>query len=925
MLPIRFASLALACCAALQLAAQTSQALHRHDALLARLLQQEKRDSFLLFSDQKAQLARRTDSLALWAATQLHSHEIFGSDYPQILQCLNAALDGRWREPANAAEWRPFLLIQATKGWALSKMGRIWEAVQAYEQAAQIYERFDYPDVKPSATIYKALGNHFTRLGENEKALAIFQKALAKDDQNESRAGLLSNIGIAHWNRGDYRAATDYFRQGLALPDVSDNKRALLFSGLAQNQLDDGQAETAFRTAAAALGLLRPKSPDDRSTFEYRARARRTAGESATATRRWREAEQLLAGALADAHIAFGKHSRDVGKIEIARSRLALLQGQAAAALDAANRALFAVLPDFQIVKPESNPLASSFYEENTLFEALAAKALAAEIQFEKSRDPHWLHLALQCHDLAWQAETRLRQVYQYSSSKLGLQAAARDREAAAMRVARALFEQTGDAQWLQRAFAIAERSKAALLLEALHDNLMRQRLSGSDPRFVQINALRRNLSSFEKNILLDPTNAEAAQWRIEADALGSQVVALERALREAYPALSAFERASSVAAPADAELADGETLLEYFVGESFVEIFVFRRGQPAAWRRVPNGATLQALTGQFLAYFQNANAILSDPEGYFRAAHALWQALLPPEAANAQRLSIVPDGFLNFVPFEALVTAAPNGNFSLRNAPYLLRQASVRYAWSLAVLRQQNQLQSRAGGYLLALAPGFAKGQRGLAPLASNGLEWPRAAQKLEAEKADVQHFMAKNADFRILHFSTHAFADANPRIELFDQALFLPDLYALSLQADLVVLSACQTGLGAAQKGEGVMSLARAFAQSGAACTVSSLWSVNDRSTARLLTRFYQKIELGARVGEALRAAKLAYLDDPALGAAAQSPYFWAGLVSVGADRPVAQPIGQWWMLAVGFALILGIGWVARGRFATLFGRPK
>ena len=77
----------------------------------------------------------------------------------------------------------------------------------------------------------------------------------------------------------------------------------------------------------------------------------------------------------------------------------------------------------------------------------------------------------------------------------------------------------------------------------------------------------------------------------------------------------------------------------------------------------------------------------------------------------------------------------------------------------------------------------------------------------------------------------------DQLPRLELFDQPLFLPSIYALPLQADLVTLSACQTGLGHEQSGEGVMSLARAFAQAGAACVVSSLWSVNDQSTSRLL----------------------------------------------------------------------------------------
>ena len=73
--------------------------------------------------------------------------------------------------------------------------------------------------------------------------------------------------------------------------------------------------------------------------------------------------------------------------------------------------------------------------------------------------------------------------------------------------------------------------------------------------------------------------------------------------------------------------------------------------------------------------------------------------------------------------------------------------------------------------------------------------------------------------------------------------------------------------------------MSLARAFAQAGAACIVSSLWSVNDQSTSRLLQYFYKNIRLGHTSGASLREAKLAYLSDSEVGSAAQSPYFWAG----------------------------------------------
>ena len=177
----------------------------------------------------------------------------------------------------------------------------------------------------------------------------------------------------------------------------------------------------------------------------------------------------------------------------------------------------------------------------------------------------------------------------------------------------------------------------------------------------------------------------------------------------------------------------------------------------------------------------------------------------------------------------------------------------------------------------------------------------WNR--QELSAENATLQAFLKIAGGYQVLHFSTHAFSDGNPRIELIDSSLLLPDLYALPLKADLVMLSACETGLGKEEKGEGVMSLARAFAQAGAACIVSSLWSVNDASTSRLLNYFYDNLGKGHRSALALQEAKLAYLSDPGVGSAAQTPYFWAGLVVVGDDRVIAQP---WGLLEWGAGLV-------------------
>ena len=878
------------------LSAQQGIGAHRFDQVIVRFAETGRKDSFLYYTGQKLALAKQNDDLALWGWTQLDIHDFFSNDNEKALSCLNAAWSGRWREPSGAQEWEPFLYIQANRGWFLFRLEKVWQAAQAYEDAARIYERYRYPDFEAVDMIYKPLGNHYTRLGDNEKALAVFQKALLIGGDDETMAGLYNNIGVALWNRGDYAGAIPGFRQGLSLKNISGPKKALLLFGLARVMLDSGETKQAHDLAARALVFLRGPATDNAPVQQYRAYSLHVLGLASAALGLYPEAERSLREALREARAAWGNTSRDVGKIEIARSGLYRRQGRYADAMDAANRALSAVIPRFKPLKTADNPPVSAFYEENTIAEALEAKGAAAALLFEKNGDLSLPALALSCYDLAWQAEAGLRQVFQYSSSKLNLQKNARSREEAAMQVARLLYEKTGRAEYLEKAFAIAERSKAALLLDALQDNLVQQRLSGTDARFGEITRLRQNFALFERNMILEPGNASYARWRLEADALGARIAALERALDADYPGLRAFRTAPEPPLPDLQDLQENEALAEYFAGERFIEVFVFQKSRAPVWQRLPNDAALTSLYREFLAFFADADAILGDPAKYLATAHALWEKIVPAAAAGAKKLVVVPDGFLNFIPFEALVTARPGAGSTLRNAAYAIRGQEVRYAWSLAVWKKQHALKSTAAKGLLAFAPGFARGERGLAPLRPGKEEWQSAGNGntdvLEAADASLKNYLQEAGRYRVLHFSTHAFADAAPRIELYDQSMLLPDIYATPLHADLVVLSACQTGLGKEQKGEGVMSLARAFAHAGAACTVSSLWAVNDKCTAQLLDRFYGQLRAGQPLGGALREAKLRYLDDAGVGAAFQTPYFWAGFTAVGDDRKISVP---------------------------------
>ena len=151
-----------------------------------------------------------------------------------------------------------------------------------------------------------------------------------------------------------------------------------------------------------------------------------------------------------------------------------------------------------------------------------------------------------------------------------------------------------------------------------------------------------------------------------------------------------------------------------------------------------------------------------------------------------------------------------------------------------------------------------------------------------------------AELSEYRYLHFATHGYLDSERRglsalvLSLVDEQgkaqdgfLRAHEIYNLNLPAELVVLSACQTGLGKEIKGEGLWGITRGFMYAGAARVVVSLWSVNDQATSELMAKFYQKmLKEGHSPAAALRAAQVEMWKQKQW----QSPFYWAAFVFQG-----------------------------------------
>jgi CHAT domain-containing protein len=331
-----------------------------------------------------------------------------------------------------------------------------------------------------------------------------------------------------------------------------------------------------------------------------------------------------------------------------------------------------------------------------------------------------------------------------------------------------------------------------------------------------------------------------------------------------------------------------------------------------------------------------------TDTAAFSRASHAFYKVALAPAASmiGNRRLVIVADGALNFVPFEALVTTERGGDYS--SLDYLIKTNKVSYAPSASVTAAVRDQKRAVGRNILLVAdPVFSANDprmqtgssanrvevtRGLgldsavadvngpASQSSGPLRLPRLAgtrieaeqigrlAKASGEQGDLWLDLGANEDdlkhrdiqsYRVLHVATHGVLDATrPQFSGLvlslvgnksddDGFLRTSEVFNLRLGAPLVMLSACESGLGKVKRGEGVTGLSRAFMYAGATTVGVTLWSVADKPTAELMTDFYQRLlRPNPSPSDAMREAQLAMIS----GKKYSAPYYWAPFVLVG-----------------------------------------
>jgi len=347
-----------------------------------------------------------------------------------------------------------------------------------------------------------------------------------------------------------------------------------------------------------------------------------------------------------------------------------------------------------------------------------------------------------------------------------------------------------------------------------------------------------------------------------------------------------------------------------------------------------------------------NAAIMARTPEPYASAAYRLYQLVFAPveKLMTKPELLIIPDGALHALNFETLLMQP--GAKDLRKH-LLIQHYTIAYLLSATTALQFADMARERSEGVLAIAPGFTDQlkqdyltsvadtsqvdhdflhlvRQPFAERTAQGLGNTLSAKVMTGKAANEKAFREQASQFGILHLGTHAEMNAaSPmysRLVLSkdgnevdpddDGYLHVYEIYELDLRAQLAVLTACETGSGKDDAGEGVRSLGYGFAYAGCPSLVVSLWNIDEKVTAEITADFYQELANGMPKHVALRQAKLDWLahasDDLAL------PYYWAGMVLEGDVSPIALNRSGWpyWAWALLGALLLSVFWWWRRR---------
>lgn len=595
----------------------------------------------------------------------------------------------------------------------------------------------------------------------------------------------------------------------------------------------------------------------------------------------------------------FGEKHPDVANTYFSIGEIYKAKSEFKVSVEFYQRAIYANLPDQVYSSIYDLPKLENYFNGDILLRTLQAKAIAlGALHFEKSLNVKDLVGAIdtyrKCDDLI----TIIRRKRLNEQDKLKLGQIAKEVYENGIQLSLILSEQSFNRKkHLQTAFDFCERSKSSVLLEAITESKAKKFSGIPDEQIALEDSLKDEISYLEQQ-LAQQENADNQEMKdllfSYQNSYRSFIANLEANFPEYYKLK--YNQTTATIASVQQHLTDNMAMLSYFLGDQELYIFIITKKDVKALRKA-KGENFDKNTSAL------RNAIkYNSKSAFLRAAKSLHSLLIPNLTSNINELIVLPDGVLGTLPFESFVNADDESD-TYANAAFLIKNYHISYDYSATLFNERLADEQQINPQILLIAPvSFENNEVKMNALPGSEKEideirylfmGSNCETKVQArDDASESNFKNENlGKYRYLHFATHGLVnESEPALSRIflkpgadeDGSLYTGEIYNLTIDADLVTLSACETGLGKVAKGEGIVGLSRALQYAGANNIIVSLWQVADASTAQMMIEFYKYNLNNEHHGynAALRQAKLSLLNSEEYA----RPYYWAPFILVG-----------------------------------------
>ncbi|MCR9250855.1 MAG: CHAT domain-containing protein [bacterium] len=791
-------------------------------------------------------------------------------------------------------------------------------AEESILSAINLFELGKHPQSEVNADLYNNLGLVYLRTGKWDDAITYFKKSdytkrQFRTSYTNEMIGTINNIGGVYWNMKNYEEALKYFlrgkdlRENLIGPDHPSN--AYSHNNIGFLYADMGKPEKGI------IHLLK--------------------------------AAEIRKKSLGDKHPLLASSYARIGEAYIQMDQLN-------EALQNFQYSFVANDPNFENSSWDSNPVINEYIDPVVFLKALRLKGNTLLRLYEQDSLETNLHLALSTFVSADTLIDNMRNSHIRQRDKRRVSGYAANTYLGAIITSKKLLDITRDEKYMDKAFYFSEKSRSATLANSLLESQAK----------VQAN-LPEKIKKFESELRIDQSKLRSRLYS-EKDSIkqldiqqklsmtNSRIDSLTQKLEENYPLYFSLKYSKTNLSIQDIKnrLTNNQALIEYYSTPDLEEIYVFLVAKDKSELFVVTDNNIKETISDFRQCLSDFDEALEKPNEskskFIQSSSQLFKTLfskvieeLSPEISQ---VIVSSNGELASFPMELLLKSTPSEDEKYSNMDYLLNSYSVSYTNSASILFQDFSKKESSNNSVLAVAPTYplidstnnlyvnlrSEFRDQLNPLKWNAGEVQQITKILDGKQltnstATEKLFKQDAPNYKILHLAMHAFVDHNDPMlshlvftpdqdSIEDGMLHIHELINLNLSADLAVLSACNTGIGKIEIGEGPMSLGTAFSYAGCPSTLVSHWAVDDNSTSELMALFYDGLSNGLSKDEALRQAKLEFLKK---GDELRShPAFWGGFVVIGNSSPIA--IGKiplyGYILIVAFSLLVLFFFVKR-----------